>query len=234
MVSIKNNNLINYIQTILNKKIDNVELNDLDTIKKVYFEGELKQEDSYKIDISDLSQFKNIEQISIKNALITLENLELIVNSGTKKVSLIGCALDNDFSLSVLKNINSLELNSCFIEDYKFIEELTSLESLVIFRCQNKKEINASLIPTSIKYLTLQECFIDNFNSISKLNNLEILNILRSKINGDIVPTLNQLPKLNTLYITNLYNLKGLNDNIQVYNDFMNLLFDKEESEKHI
>lgn len=234
MIQITNKNLINYLQTILNKKYDNIDYNDLDNIQNIYFEGEMKEDEAYKINISDITKFKNLKQVCITNALITLENLNLIRNSGASKVILKGCAIDADSSLIVLDNITSLELIGCFIEDYSFLTDLVNLKSLVIFKNQSSKEVNAEYIQPSIESLTLQDCRVNNFNSISKLINLRKLNIFKSLIKGDIVPTLNKLSLLEEIYIYGIYDLSGLNNNIKVKTNLNDLLVDDEENTKHI
>ena len=234
MIQLVNKNLINYLQTILNKKYDTIDSNDLDSIQNIYFEGEMKEEDAYKTDISDITKFNNLEQVCITNSLVTLENLNLIRNSGAKKVILKGCAIDADSSLIVLDNIKSLELVGCFIEDYSFLTKLVNLKSLVIYKSQSNKYVDADYIQPSIESLTLQECKVDNFNSISKLFNLRKLNIFKSLIKGDIVPILNKLSLLEELCIYGIYDLSGLNKSILVKTNLNDLLIDTEENTKHI
>ena len=176
--------------------------------------------------------FKNIEEVTISDSLVSLENIKTIFENNIKKLTLYSCAIDDDNSLSLLTNIKYLNLSNSFIEKYDFLNKMNDLESLTIINPQASNKIDISLLKNmkNLSKLILEKCDITNFDELANLNKVEYLDLILSVISCDVVPIFNDMKSLSDLFITDIHNLDGLKKNINVRNSLIEYAFDKEES----
>ena len=227
-MEIKDKTIKTYLETVINKKIEEIEENDLEEIKVIGYTGEMNDEDNYRINLSDLYLFKNIEEINISNALITLEDIALIMNNNIKRVNFRKCTMDDDNSLKILTNIEELSLDNCYNNDYSFLTYMNNLKKLAIISPYAEKAISLSNISNlrKLKELILKTCKISDFKELINCNNLVLLNILDSEIQNDDIEIINNLKEIKTLYIDEIYNRYIVNNNIKIYNNLYHLMLD--------
>ena len=116
---IKNILLKNYIEVILNK--ENITKKDLEEVKEIVLNSE------------DISLFPNLEEITIKNLGLKLEDMQLLRK--VKKVSFRNCEVNG---IEYLENVKELTINNTEIIDFENITKLTNIESLKLIKKMGK------------------------------------------------------------------------------------------------
>ncbi len=149
---IKNILLKNYIEVILNK--ENITKKDLDEVKEIVLNSEDILGEYNKVYIEEISLFPNLEEITIKNLGLKLEDMQLLRK--VKKVGFNNCEVNG---IKYLENVKELTINNTEIIDFENITKLINIESL--------KLININL---------------NNFDFIEELKNLKELSI--ENVNG--------------------------------------------------
>ncbi|WP_299435624.1 leucine-rich repeat domain-containing protein [uncultured Aquimarina sp.] len=150
----------------INEAIDISELPAIETLTKL----EIDVDETYQI--SDLEQFPNVTDLSIK---------------GTNKIK-----------LGYLPNLKVLDISSTFPKEIDFLESLPNLEKLSL---ENNclTEVKGLDKLTSLKMLNLSENTIQNINGLANLKSLEYLNLYENKISD--IRILNNLPSLKQVNI---------------------------------
>ena len=163
---IKNILLKNYIEVILNK--ENITKKDLEEVKEIVLNSEDILGEYNKVYIEEISLFPNLEEITIKNLGLKLEDMQLLRK--VKKVSFRNCEVNG---IEYLENVKELTINNTEIIDFENITKLTNIESL--------KLININLNILS-KYKNLNEISVYD-NDIEKVReNLKELRDRKIKI----------------------------------------------------
>ena len=120
---IKNILLKNYIEVILNK--ENITKKDLEEVKEIVLNSEDILGEYNKVYIEEISLFPNLEEITIKNLGLKLEDMQLLRK--VKKVSFRNCEVNG---IEYLENVKELTINNTEIIDFENITKLTNIESL--------------------------------------------------------------------------------------------------------
>ena len=229
MITIKNKNLKEYLEIILSKSIDNITEEDINSIKSVTIRGDMIEDDNYKIDTSDLKLFKNLDNITITDGLVTIFNMKDILEANPKSIILNRCAIDDDNTLSALEGIENLTLIKCFNENYKFLNRLNNLKSLSIVEPESEAEVDIGDIPKGIINIAIQRGIIDNEEKLKDLTSVEILNLLWTNLTDGIIDTVNQMPSLKELYVTDRHDCTSLRSDVTVYHDLIRFTFDTDD-----
>ena len=149
--------------------------------------------------IGQISCLKNLKILHIYN-VYGLSDFENLPVDNLTSLTLAGC--ENIKSLDLTQNFNKLtelSLQSCKIDDLKFIEKSTNLTSLNLIN-DNIKDISVISNLTNLQILYLGENKIDDISSLGRLTKLVSLNLNNNYIK-DISP-LEQLNELKNLDIT--------------------------------
>ncbi len=149
-MNIKTNSIIDIVEVVLNKKIDDITTSDLDNVKYLRL---CKNDigDILTVDSNDLKLFNNLLEISIEGCMVDTLFIDNISRLNTlKKISFINCDFVDECS--------------------EFFENL-NIESLVLNTVEGLNNITFS----NINKLILINC---SFNII--VNNIDVLDISRS------------------------------------------------------
>lgn len=222
---INNENLIKFLEIVLNKNKKDIDINDLKNLKTIVF-SKLDKDNNQIYSSEELLLFENAEQITIKESTITKEDIEVLKKiSKLKKMVFSKCFFKDSSILTGLININDLSFIKCYNKDYNFICSLNKLEKLRIVNpyLSDKINVNNLVLSFSLKDITLQSCNLDNIQSLSSMNNLEKLSLLSSKFDGDL-NFIKNLNSLRELYISEDYIKAGKYGNLNVYNSNAHLL----------
>ena len=149
-MNIKTDSIIDIIEVTLNKKIDEVTINDLDYVKYLRV-CKNTIDDILTVDSNDLKLFKNLLELSIE-----------------------GCMIDTLFidNISKLTNLTKISFINCeFVDDAKDYFENLKIDTLVLNTVLGLNDITFA----NINKLVLINC---DFNII--VNNIDVLDISRS------------------------------------------------------
>lgn len=177
----------NTIERVLNKKIINVSVNDLEKIDTLYISRFSIDGVLNIVDFNDLKYFSMLKYLTIKKCTLNREDIYTISKlNNLDSLSLIDCEFSEDCEEHFRNiKINSLSLNNVKNFNYNWLH---NLNSLVLW--------NMTIIPLSISVNTLnliysnfEENILKNL-SISKLiisesqynRNTEFYNILKYKV----------------------------------------------------
>lgn len=230
MVKIHSESLKLYLETILNKSIKNIILDDLDKVTVLVFDKSMDNDDR-SVFLDDIFQFNNVDKVVISNAMVSKENIELLKHKKIKAIRFNKCAFEDDTSIAQLDSLNSLEMIKSYNDSYEFLSSLNNLEFLSIANPYTEEPINMTYISgmKNLRKLILQKCILDDFECIINCQNINYLDVLWSDLSGDLVDVFNNMKNLNKLYISNCHNLNGINTSISIKNDLIDMLFDDEE-----
>ena len=174
---------------------------------------------SERFDISILSNFKQLENLSIYGYI---KNETVLWNYTQLRVLRLNVNSDMDFNgLQQLENLENLEIyyntNSNRIFDLNLIANMTNLQSFSI-NCQiaNHQVLNNLQRITS---LSLTNAYIVDLDFLANLTNLESLNLERNKITN--ILGLSNLTKLNYLNLRNNPININSNENKEIYEELI-------------
>lgn len=222
MINIKDKNLILFLQTILNKKIESIELDDLKKIKSLNFDSiNLLDGTENKIDLSILSLFPNLEELNIVNTVLTGIDLQYIKSSTVSKLYLKRCTFEDDIDYSLIQQIANLILYNSYIDDYNLLlSNLKSIVTLEIINPADENEIDISNISNNVKKLVLDKCIIKNIEYCSNFKKCELLSLLGTYLNDSDLSFLENMTSLKKLYISEKYiyddNLDQLKNRVDI------------------
>lgn len=196
------------LETICNKKLEEITKKDLANIQQIGVSTKNIFGEIEDIDFKELLEYlPNLKEITINEKEITPEDIEVLSNSGLEIINFIKCKFSDEKSLSKLINLKKLLLRNCVIKDYGFLKEpLEKLESLYIENPSDETEIDLSLISTkkTLQKLVLQRCIVANLKSLKDLN-LTMLSLLWSNLDKTELSVLSEIPSLEKLYISEQY-----------------------------
>lgn len=222
---INNENLIHFLEIILNKNKKDIDVSDLKSLKTIIF-SKLNKDNNQVYNSEELLLFENVEQITIKESTITNEDIEVLKKlPKLKKIIFSKCFFKDSSILTGLININDISFIECYNKDYNFINSLNKLEKLQIVNpyLDEKINVNSLFLSFGLKDITLQSCNLINIQSLSSMNNLEKLSLLFSKFEGDL-NFIKNLNSLRELYISEDYIKAGKYGDLNVYNSYAHLL----------
>lgn len=215
MDNIKSESLKKYLEFLLNKS--DYSSDDFDNVNSVTISGRNIKHEPIEYSIADIKNFNNLKKLIVSYVLLTKEDINIIVDSNLKELSLIGCTIEDDVDLSVLNGINILEFSECLIEDYGFLNSLEHLNSLHIINPVDNTDFDISQINDNCNMIeiVLNGCEISNIINLNKYQTLTKVSLLNSTFNLEEIIVLEQLHNLNKLElskeIANTINLQGVN-----------------------
>ena len=150
-ITIKNENIANYVMFILDKLDNKFTEEELNTITEITIDYEEILENNSIL--KELLLFRNLNTLNLRNAYIYNDDYNYLLNlDKLNNLYLDRCKFENADLIASLK-LKSLSLINCEINNYLFVNLLTELEELTI--------ING-------------EVDIDNINKLTKLNYLQL------------------------------------------------------------
>lgn len=232
MLNIKNDKIRRFIEVFFNKKIDDISDEDLKKIKAFNFSCSSEE---HETDFDLLSSLENVEELYVEGYELTQDDLDKLFSSGCRSITFKRCLFDK--SLNLNNKLSALHLLGCFVDDYdSVILSNSDMETLEINKPFDEGEINCSLLPSGLKHLTLNYCILTNVDSLSKLTECSYLSVLGTGFDAFSLDFLSNMISLKKLYIDKKYieypQVVTKKSSCDVYEDYRNLLFEKEEKEE--
>ena len=221
-ITIKNENIANYVMFILDKLDNKFTEEELNTITEITIDYEEILENNSIL--KELLLFRNLNTLNLRNAFIYNDDYNYLLNlEKLNNLYLDRCKFENADLIASLK-LKSLSLINCEINNYLFVNLLTELEELTIIN--GEVDIDNINKLTKLNYLQLSYSNILGNELVIKLDNLKELYVDNTNIRN--LTFTNNLLNLNRLSIDEFqykYNnqfIKQLrNRNISIYNENM-------------
>lgn len=221
-ITIKNENIANYVMFILDKLENEFTEEELNTITEITIDYEDILENNSIL--KELLLFRNLNTLNLRNAFIYNDDYNYLLNlEKLNDLYLDRCKFENADLIASLK-LKSLSLINCEINNYLFVNLLTELEELTIIN--GEVDIDNINKLTKLNYLQLSYSNILGNELVIKLDNLKELYVDNTNIRN--LAFTNNLLNLNRLSIDEFqykYNnefIKQLrNRNISIYNENM-------------
>lgn len=221
-ITIKNENIANYVMFILDKLDNKFTEEELNTITEITIDYEDILENNSIL--KELLLFRNLNTLNLRNAFIYNDDYNYLLNlEKLNNLYLDRCKFENADLIASLK-LKSLSLINCEINNYLFVNLLTELEELTIIN--GEVDIDNINKLTKLNYLQLSYSNILGNELVIKLDNLKELYVDNTNIRN--LTFTNNLLNLNRLSIDEFqykYNnefIKQLrNRNISIYNENM-------------
>ena len=221
-ITIKNENIANYVMFILDKLDNEFTEEELNTITEITIEYEEILENNSIL--KELLLFRNLNTLNLRNAFIYNDDYNYLLNlEKLNNLYLDRCKFENADLIASLK-LKSLSLINCEINNYLFVNLLTELEELTIIN--GEVDIDNINKLTKLNYLQLSYSNILGNELIIKLDNLKELYVDNTNIRN--LTFTNNLLNLNRLSIDEFqykYNIELIkqlrNRNISIYNENM-------------
>ena len=221
-ITIKNENIANYVMFILDKLDNKFTEKELNTITEITIDYEEILENNSIL--KELLLFRNLNTLNLRNAYIYNDDYNYLLNlDKLNNLYLDRCKFENADLIASLK-LKSLSLINCEINNYLFVNLLTELEELTIIN--GEVDIDNINKLTKLNYLQLSYSNILGNELVIKLDNLKELYVDNTNIRN--LTFTNNLLNLNRLSIDEFqykYNnqfIKQLrNRNISIYNENM-------------
>lgn len=221
-ITIKNENIANYVMFVLDKLDNEFTEEELNTITEITIDYEDILENNSIL--KELLLFRNLNTLNLRNAFIYNDDYNYLLNlEKLNNLYLDRCKFENADLIASLK-LKSLSLINCEINNYLFVNLLTELEELTIIN--GEVDIDNINKLTKLNYLQLSYSNILGNEIVIKLDNLKELYVDNTNIRN--LTFTNDLLNLNRLSIDEFqykYNnqfIKQLrNRNISIYNENM-------------
>ena len=221
-ITIKNENIANYVMFILDKLDNKFTEEELNTITEITIDYEDILENNSIL--KELLLFRNLNTLNLRNTFIYNDDYNYLLNlEKLNNLYLDRCKFENADLIASLK-LKSLSLINCEINNYLFVNLLTELEELTIIN--GEVDIDNINKLTKLNYLQLSYSNILGNELVIKLDNLKELYVDNTNIRN--LTFTNNLLNLNRLSIDEFqykYNnqfIKQLrNRNISIYNENM-------------
>lgn len=221
-ITIKNENIANYVMFVLDKLDNKFTEEELNTITEITIDYEDILENNSIL--KELLLFRNLNTLNLRNAFIYNDDYNYLLNlEKLNNLYLDRCKFENADLIASLK-LKSLSLINCEINNYLFVNLLTELEELTIIN--GEVDIDNINKLTKLNYLQLSYSNILGNELVIKLDNLKELYVDNTNIRN--LTFTNNLLNLNRLSIDEFqykYNnefIKQLrNRNISIYNENM-------------
>lgn len=202
MFNIENIDLKQKLQGICNKKIEEIQEEDLETIKDITINAKDNIGNIISNNLKDLTYFKNLEYCTIKDYEITKENFETLYQLKTiENLEFISCAfIDkseiklklkqlrfsfcNGFDVGEIfgeSRIENIIFNNCDDFTLKNINKIMGLETIELNEIKlDKKKINA-LLECKAKNIVFNNCQVNllyraKIKELEARKNLKIMN----------------------------------------------------------
>lgn len=190
-LDIKNPEVKSYLEYQLEKKVDEINSNDLDRITEITIMGKLLNGKTIDEELLDLKLFKKLKSCMIKDFVIKDSNVEII--NSLKDIEIFhfdNCIFKNSKEIEV--SVNNLIFTFCDNVALEKWKNVLNTEQIRMVSCKkiNYKGINKF---QNLRKLYLQSMNIKELNIIDSLPQLEYLNLNGSKVKKE-----EQLEKLNT------------------------------------
>lgn len=207
--------------------IEKLELSDVSSLTDLRLFPNLKVLVLNNCDVDDYEILSSLDlnRLEIVGANIDCESLK---NANTRSLTLYNCYLNNN---DALKEMNSLEVLSCYFSKIGNIDFISNLKNLTDVTLSNADiEDFSPLANTKISNLTINMCQVDDWAFLKAMNTLKNLSVAYTNFSDmQYITGLNNLEFLDLSYsfisslngIENLSKLKELNiDSCQELPDY--------------
>ena len=220
----KNDSTKFFVECYFNKYADAITEEERKSLDVLTFDG--APEEFAHIDLSDLLLFPNVKKITIKNATLSKQNLEMISNSNVEAVYINKSVCEDSNDLGCLKSIKRLEIVRCVNQNYSFLANLPQIEQLAIANPIFNSPISMKYIAgmKNLRALNLQRCNIQDLDYLSNCQNLDRINFLWAQLPDNIVDVINSLKKLKRIYISKEHDMTGVRKDIEVKRNLIDLM----------
>ena len=227
---IKTKSVKDMIEIILNKNPEIATQEDLDKIDSLFFKDDLERPEQ-DFSISDIQYFPNLKSISIKNHLITQEDINEILNSNISEIEFEDCILDDNVGFTENDKVESIEFVKSSVDNYSFLNCFKKLKKLSVFKPQNNRLFNVKDIEFNkeLKTLILHDVVVSNIELLND-KEIEMLSLLKSSLSSNYVDSINQMKQLKKVYISEEYNNSSISSQIDVRNNLNDLVSGSEDS----
>lgn len=202
-MKITNTNLILFLETYFNKKISDIESNDLATIEVLTLDSKNLLGEYEQINFEEiLSLFPNLKELIVVNSLVSTNDINCINKHSIQSITFRSCAFDEPSSLTNLSNSKSLSIIKCFMDSFTFLGSISgNLSRLEICAPEGATEILLDAFSKkTLEALILEMVDLKN-QDFSDCTNCRMISILNNDIDEKGLETLASLQSLEELYI---------------------------------
>lgn len=190
MIEVRSDELKKYLEVLIKKEYDKVEIEDLKSIKNILLKKINSLGEYNDSDIVDLLLFENLSSCSLFKFDINENDINIL--NQLEKLNYIHfdfCKFNIE-TLNFNHSINNISFNMCESLDFKYLKNTLVKEIRIIGDKNNKVEVNIKGLESA---LNLEKLYIHNFKikNIEKIleiaPNLKELNIDGSNVQNSII-----------------------------------------------
>ncbi len=205
MVKLRNKNLEQIIQAIINKSSTEIEEKDLDTIEVITLDANNSIDQAYNFDLGDLNKLKNLKKCILKNYYIYEKNYKNLEELQTIEIfELFNCKINSNINIKLklkkiifdscnninigifLKNskINEIYIRDCRKINLQNLNYINNTEEISFEEIEIKRKMLIDLCNSNIKNINFNNCYVGLFieNMLEKLNKLKNINCNNKKL----------------------------------------------------
>ena len=161
---IKSKQIVDQIELLLGKFIDDITKNDLDNISELTINGFDVAKKHLDFNIEDLLLFNNLKKITFNNFILDVDTMNYIFNSKIEELNIYNCELLCEIT-SVYENIKVLRVEYTSNFDEKYLSFFPNIKELAYKGYTLKHSIS-----NNIEKLDLMNTKIDDTKIIEKAN----------------------------------------------------------------
>ena len=226
-------------QALLNKPMDKITPEDLDTIKVMAINSKgLPPAEAEKNAIEVLKACKKLEELNFTYTFITKAIAEELGKTNIKRLGFSNCAFENEDNVRFSPIVNYIKMHNCFLDSYEsFLSNLPeALETLYITYPSDEAIIKTSILKRlkGLKRLILDGCIVQF--DILDLPECNYLSLLGTEITSESAKKISAMPKLQKMFISRRFNeldeINELSKKVDIKNDLSEYVFDEDEQKK--
>ncbi len=222
-------------QALLNKPMDSITPEDLDTLKVMAINSKgLPPEEAEKNAIEVMKVCKKLEELNFTYTFITKAIVEELGKTSIKRLSFSNCAFEDEDNVVFAPGVNYIKMHNCFLDNYEhFLSNLPeALETLYIAYPSDEAIIKTSILKRlkALKRLILDGCIVQ-FDDLN-LPECNYLSLLGTEITSESAKKISTMPKLQKMFISRRFNeldeINELSKKIDIKNDLSEYVFEDE------
>lgn len=222
-------------QALLNKPMDSITSEDLDTIKVMAINSKgLPPAEAEKNVIEVMKACKKLEELNFTYTFITKAIVEELGKTSIKRLGFSNCAFEDEDNVVFAPGVNYIKMHNCFLDNYEhFLTNLPeTLETLYIAYPSDEAIIKTSILKRlkALKRLILDGCIVQ-FDDLN-LPECDYLSLLGTEINSESAKKISTMPKLQKMFISRRFNeldeINELSKKIDIKNDLSEYVYEEE------
>ena len=173
-------NMIRHLEARFNKPVAQIKESDLSLLTNLTIVGDENQ----KLDLSILDYTLNLKELVIRNAVLTMSDLEIIGKCKLISLEFYKCVFDDEEGLEQFRNIENLMFYNCCMTSYEFLSKYSNLKEFKVINPYDDTTFNLEVLSSNknLTYLVLDRVVLDNFKVIVGFNKLEYISLLDTTI----------------------------------------------------